>query len=324
MADSKISDLTDISLPDLADLLEMVDVSDTTMAATGTNRKATLARLLGTLFPAICEGRLTLESGVGFSTSDQTAKSTLYFTPINGNRVSLYDGTRWQLYVFTERSLALSGLTSGKNYDVFLYDNAGTLTLELSAAWTNDSTRADALTTQDGISVKSGSTTRRYLGTIRTTGTTTTEDSVANRLVWNKYNQQERRANKSSTSSHTYNSATVRSWNNDATVRCAFVVGDACTVHLNVRGQMNAATSGGTPRSGIGLDSTTAYLSTEGVTAAILLANNDTAATMTARFGVAALETVAAGYHFAQALEDEVAALTSTFSNIAVSAALLM
>jgi hypothetical protein len=142
-------------------------------------------------------GRLTLESGVGVSTADQTAKSTLYYTPYLHGGLSLYDGTSWKVYTLAEMSLALSGLTSGKNYDVFVYDNAGTLTLELSAAWTNDTTRADALAKQDGVQVKSGSTTRLWLGTIRTTGTTTTEDSAGGsttqvggkRFVWNAHNR---------------------------------------------------------------------------------------------------------------------------------------
>lgn len=149
------------------------------------------------LSPFACQGRLTLESGVAVSSTDQTAKTTVYFTPYLGNRVTLYNGSSWRLYTFTEISLALGTLTSGKNYDVFLYDNSGTLTLELSAAWTNDTTRADALTTQDGVYVKSGSTTRLHLGTIRTTSTTTTEDSAGGssssvggkRFVWNRYNR---------------------------------------------------------------------------------------------------------------------------------------
>ena len=51
------------------------------------------------------------------------------------------------------------------------------VSLELSASWTNDTTRSDAVTTQDSVVVKSGATTRVHIGTIRTTSTTTTEDS---------------------------------------------------------------------------------------------------------------------------------------------------
>jgi len=47
---------------------------------------------------------------------------------------------------------------------------------------------------QNGVLVKSGATTRRYLGTIMTTGTAgQTEDSVARRFVWNYANRRERK-----------------------------------------------------------------------------------------------------------------------------------
>ena len=135
-------------------------------------------------------GRLTLVTGVPVTSVDQTAKSTLYYTPYSGNRIDLWDGSVWRPFLFTETSLSLT-LISGKNYDVFGYINTGTdtLNLELSTAWTTDTARATALTTQDGILVKSGAGTRRYLGTLRATGTNTTEDSLRRRFVWNYYNQ---------------------------------------------------------------------------------------------------------------------------------------
>ncbi|MBI3273339.1 MAG: hypothetical protein HYZ53_30400, partial [Planctomycetes bacterium] len=139
----------------------------------------------------VCEGRLTLTSGTPVTTADVTAAGTLFFTPYKGNRVALHDGSAWSVSTFTERSLSLT-LTSGKNYDVFLFDNAGTLTLELSAAWTNDTTRADALAVQDGVYVKSGATTRRYLGTLRASAANQTEDSKTKRFVWNYYNRTHR------------------------------------------------------------------------------------------------------------------------------------
>jgi hypothetical protein len=171
-------------------------------------------------------GRLTLTTAVPVTTSDVTGASTLYYALYHHNLIGLYDGTSWTLHTFAERSLALSGLTSGKNYDVFLYDNSGTLTLELSAAWTNDTTRADALATQDGVTVKSGATTRRWLGTIRTTGTTTTEDSEANRYVFNAANRVARTFGKAeSAEAHTYNTSTLRNFNNTTDTQANFVCG---------------------------------------------------------------------------------------------------
>lgn len=176
----------------------------------------------------MCDGRLTLEAGVPISTTNQTAQSTVYFTPYGGNRIALYDGAVWQYYSFTERSIALSGLTSGKNYDVFIYDNGGVLTLELSAAWTTNSARADALAVQDGVLVKSGALTRRFLGTFRTTSTTTTEDTLTQRFLWNQYNRVTRPfIVTEATDSWAYTSTTVRSTNNSTANRFEFVVGVA-------------------------------------------------------------------------------------------------
>ena len=176
--------------------------------------------------PSLAGGRLTLESGVPISTSDQAAKTTVYYTPHIHNQISLYDGVRWKPYTFSELSLAIGTLTDAKQYDVFVYDNSGTLTLELSAAWTNDTTRADALTTVEGVYVKSGATTRRYLGTFRTTSTTTTEDSEslrifnANNRVWRTLYKEE------TTASWTYTTGNAwRSLNNSTANRVAVISG---------------------------------------------------------------------------------------------------
>ena len=258
MADSKLTALTELSVVALDDITYVVD----DVAGTPTSVKLSLNRLGGLFLPGLCGGRLTTESGVPVSTSDRTSQGTLYLTPFAHNRVALYDGTRWKLYTFAEVSLSLT-LTSGKNYDVFLYDNSGSLTLELSAAWTNDTTRADALTTQDGVPVKSGATTRLHVGTIRASGTNVTEDSEGGttsqvggkRYVWSRYNQVPRAlAVKDTTDSWTYASSTYRQWNNTAGNKVEYVVGDASAwVEAHFVAGIYNVTSG---NPGIGVDST--------------------------------------------------------------------
>ena len=159
-------------------------------------------------------GRLTTESGVPISTSDRTSQSTIYYTPFIQNTIPLWDGAQWKPITFSETSLALSGLTSGKPYDVFGYISSGMLALEL-LVWTGDTTRATAVTLQDGRYCKSGDKTRLLLGTIYTTSTTTTEDSDAKRYVCNVYNAISRRVSSSITStySHTYTTGAFREWN---------------------------------------------------------------------------------------------------------------
>jgi hypothetical protein len=171
---------------------------------------------------AVAQGRLTLETGVPVSTTDQTAKTVLYYTPYNGDYVALYDtvNTRWDLFQFTERSLSLSALAANTNYDVFIYDNSGTLTLE-TVAWSNSgagtSARASAITQLDGVWVKD-SDKRRLLGTIRTTSTTgECEDSVIRRFVCNLSNSVFRALTKVDSISNTYSTPTWRYFNADST-----------------------------------------------------------------------------------------------------------
>jgi hypothetical protein len=138
--------------------------------------------------PYYNDHRLTLTSAAPVTTADVIGASTLYLTAYRGNNISLFNGTAWVVRQFAEISIALAGLVVGRAYDVFCYDNAGTPTLELFS-WVSSLVRATALVRQDGVLVKSGDATRKYIGTILTTAANTTEDSQANRYVWNMYNR---------------------------------------------------------------------------------------------------------------------------------------
>jgi hypothetical protein len=293
------------------------------------------------------EGRLTLTSTVPVTTADVTGASTIYFTPYHGDRISVYDGTRWKAYKFTELSLALGTLINAQNYDVFIYDNSGTLTLEATewasatvtmtiaapgvVTWTGHGmssgnsitftttgalptgvttdtqywitvvdantfrlstslinqgagtlittsgsqsgthtghqpqARQTALTTQNGVQVKSGATTRRYLGTFMTTSTTTTEDSVAKRFVWNNHNRIERVMSAvDTTNTWTYSTAAYRQSNNSSANQVAFILGLSENA-VNASVSSAAASSTSTyrvVRTGVGLDSTIANSAT--------------------------------------------------------------
>lgn len=295
MADLKLSALTEISVPALEDLLYTVDDP----AGTPASAKVSANRLGGLLTRAAFGYRLTTDSGVPVTLTDRASQSTLYLTPDHATPfsrlLSLYDGTRWKLYTNAEISLALSGLTSGKNYDVFVYDNAGTLTLELSAAWTTDTARADALTTQDEIYVKSGATTRRYAGTIRTTGTTTTEDSSTKRFVWNAYNQVPRLLRVYDTTDNwSYTTDSWRQARATATNQVEMVCGLAGSHAALILNQMTSGSSA--VAVGVGLDSTTAADETYST-----IAMN--ASGTLQHLGAAAVWQVPLGYHYAAWLE---------------------
>lgn len=174
---------------------------------------------------SICDGRLTLASGTPVATADQTAKTTLYYTPYVGDKIALYSGSAWSVSSFTQLSIPVPA-TTDTNYDVFVYDSSGAATLELTA-WTNNTTRATSLTAQDGVLVKSGAITRRYVGTIRTTGVSgQCEDSASKRFCWNYYNRVVRGLRRQETaSSWTYNSATWRQANANTANQVEIVCG---------------------------------------------------------------------------------------------------
>lgn len=212
------------------------------------------------VYPFVDNFRLTLTTGVPVTTSYVTSSSTIYLTPYNGNKISLYSGTAWETISSAEISKAISGLTSGKPYDVFCYNDAGTPTLEF-LVWTNDTTRATALTRQDGVLVKTGDATRLYLGTFYTTGTTTTADSAEKRFVWNYYNRVRKRVYKTdTTATWSYTTATVRQANGSSSNQIEVVVGyQEDNINMFVSARMASGTANTITHVGIGVDSTTAF-----------------------------------------------------------------
>lgn len=86
---SRITDLTAITTPALTDFIALADVSDTTYAASGTDRKMLLSYIMrqhsGTAFPVA-----NLWDGMPF-----------WRTDLGGNLKFTYDGTRWLSEVFT-------------------------------------------------------------------------------------------------------------------------------------------------------------------------------------------------------------------------------
>lgn len=158
-------------------------------------------------------GRLTLESGVPVSTTDQTAKTTVYYTPYLSNVITLWDGNAWQSVEFSELSLAIGTVTADLGFDVFVYLSSGAAAIE-KLAWTSATARATAITLQDGRYCKSGDKTRLWVGSFYSKTTTTTEDSENCRFVYNAYNQRLRKAKGSdSPTAFTYSTSTFRVFN---------------------------------------------------------------------------------------------------------------
>lgn len=259
-------------------------------------------------------GRLTLESGVPVSSTDQTAKTIIYYTPYNGNILSLYNGTSWNAYSFAEISITTSGLSANANYDIFAYVSGSAVTLEYSSAWTNDTTRANALSLLNGVYVKSSDNTRRYLGSIRSNASAQFTDSLANRLVWN-FNNRILRSMFGFVYllSHSYNGNT-REYNNGVSVtRLYFITGiNGETFLANATAPI---TCGGTSANVLfGLDSTTVQFGA--------CVSDDRSATFTRR-SITSLGQVNAGFHYLTGLQNTESSGASTYFDFQASGMLL-
>jgi len=265
-----------------------------------------LRSLLPYTDPLTCQCRLTLASGSPVPSADVTAAGTLYFTPYRGSQVSLYTPLGWRLHSFSEVSLSLSSLGGGTNYDIFLYDLEGGLTLQ-AVSWTADTTRAAALAWQDGVPVQTSAPEKRYLGTIRTSAAGQCEDSMLRRFVWNYCSRRVRSLRVAEqTDLWTYNVRALRPFNNSTANRVEFVLGlleDAVQLNFCAFAKAASASNFGI---GIGLDSTTAD-------DPLVVKNAGGSTTGDGLNAVYSGLPGQAGYHYLQLLEIAASAVTTTY-----------
>jgi len=256
------------------------------------------------------DGRLTLTSGVPVTTSDVTAATTLYYTPYVGNKISLYSDGLWNTVSFTEKSIAVPAVAD-KMYDVFAYNNNGILDLEL-LAWTNDTTRATALARQDGVLVKNGDPTRRFLGVIRTLLAGQTEVSKAKMCVANEYNAVPYVLNYiDAVGDHTYTTATWRLWGNSSAAQLFFVVPTKKhPCEARTQAMVRNTNSNVQAWIAVGDDATGVGFTTEGHLNAQM---NTQAANTNAMASASRLKKFAEGYHFVSMLEYSASTGTTTF-----------
>lgn len=223
----------------------------------------------GLVFNGIMQGRLTLTSGTPVTSADVTGATSIFFTPYNGDTIALYNGTTWNLFTFTEITIALGTLSSGLNYDLYAFVSGSTVTIDPPVAWSDNTTRVTQLTNQNGVKVKTGDATRRYIGTFRTTSTTTTEDSRGGvstqtggkRFLYNAYNRVMRDLQViDKTNNWTYNTSAWRQSNATSGNRVEYVdgLGETTLVAtaMSIIGNSNLLGQGAA--SGIGIDRTTA------------------------------------------------------------------
>ena len=206
----------------------------------------------------IPNGRLSLTTALPVTTADVTAATTLYWALYGGNEIALYTGSAWTVATVAQLSIAVPA-TTDTMYDVFVDYNAGTPVLAVTA-WTNDTTRATALTTQNGVLVQTGNLDWRYVGSFRTTGVSgQTEDSFAKRYVWNYYNRVPREMRVLEATNSWSASTTIAQANASTANQLDFVIGVAeVPVTVNVQAICSNDAANESHIEAIGLDSVAA------------------------------------------------------------------
>ncbi len=217
--------------------------------------------------PAINGLRLSGSSSTPIPTADISSTTNLYLTPYTSGFISLWDGSSLiKMIVGSQVTLALSGLTTGKNYDVFAYKNGTSVSLELGPAWSTNTGRASSVIRGPGnMWILTGAPTRRYVGTFLATGATTTTDTMLQRFIYNEYNQIDRHMLRTDpTDTWTYAVSTFRQAN-AAIVGTAnkveFVCGNPVPYSARIECQCSATTTLSLMLA-VGLDSTTTATTT--------------------------------------------------------------
>jgi hypothetical protein len=256
----------------------------------------------------LMQGRLTLSSACAVTTSGITGATSIYFLPYDGDKIALYSGSSWSNYTITNGSVAPS-TSACTVFDIFAYPSGSNVILE-TLDWSGSSVRATTLTTQNGVYVKNGDSTRRYLGTCRTTGVGgQTQDNGTKRFCYNYYNRVIRSLTTGDSNSHTYNGAD-RKWNNSDTNNLVEYVSGI--VDYNIQGFLYCQIRSGTSGS--------AYVSLyrDGTSSATGLNYNNqdiTAVSMTSFSS-------GLGYHYLQVYETSSATSTFTSSNMLIMIAI--
>jgi len=218
-------------------------------AASGANSDITSLAL-----PLQFAGRLTLASDTPVMTTDQTAKTTVYFTPYNGDSIPIYDGTDMVQTTFAELSQATTdttkspaAVTTNSNYDLFVWNDSGTIRCTRGPAWSSDTSRGTGAGTTElewvkgvlvnKVAITNGPAAQRgtYVGSVRSNGSSQIDWKLGSAAagggeaflgVWNMYNRVDvAAAVQDTTDSWTYQSTTVRAMNNSNTNRVSFIRG---------------------------------------------------------------------------------------------------
>lgn len=211
------------------------------------------------------QGRLTLTSLTPVMTADVTGASALYYTPYLGEFIPIYESGSplgWTMTEFSQLTVNLDASSSpplqasGALYDVFVWNDSGTIRGGFGPAWSSATARGTGAgttelelkdgiwTNKNSITLNNGATTyagipaneATYVGTAYCTANGQTGMAMHPAAaaggaapilaVSNAYNRVPVGAvSQDNTASWTYNSTTVRAANGSANNRISFVDG---------------------------------------------------------------------------------------------------
>lgn len=82
-------------------------------------------------------GRLTLTSATPVISTGVTAATAVYYTPYISTLIPIYDGSQFNLKVFSELTLTLAAQHTASNiFDCFIINDSGTIRIVTGPAWT--------------------------------------------------------------------------------------------------------------------------------------------------------------------------------------------
>lgn len=236
-------------------------------------------------------GRVTLASSVPVMTASVTGATSVIYTPYQGNIAPIYDGTNMVPTVFTEISQATTDATkspaavaASKIYDLFVWNDSGTIRCTRGPAWTNSTTRGYTLTMISGILLNTSTITNgpaalrgTFVGTIASNGSSTIDfifgssssgggASVLN--VWNTYNRVQVGSTVTDNgTSYTYTTGTIRQARASAGMQVSIVTGlseePIAVVYTSELSNTANATAQATI--GVGYNTTSAITSTRSI-----------------------------------------------------------
>ena len=278
-------------------------------------------------------GRLTLTTATPVMVSDVSNSTSIFYALYKHDQVPIYNGTAWTMTTFTELTNTTTDSTvnpaavaADSNYDLFVWNDAGTLRLGRGPAWTSATGRGTGAGTTElervlgvwtnKVDITNGPAAQRgtYVGTVRSDSASTIDwelgGSAANGdpgflYVWNAYNRVQVNIQvRDTTDTWTYATNTVRSANGSTSNRVSAVFGlneESVSASYNGCGTIGA---GVTMEVGIGLDTTSAHSGTFPFFSNVAMTGNQVGSYE----GFPGL-----GHHFFQAVENAFNAATVTF-----------